>query len=104
MWKRVKNNLDSGIEKIKWFSSLLNERVRIEISLFKLFYRSSEMEKERASLMKTIGERVYELRRGPGKHSIKDELITETIKKAETLDAEIEDMRKKISDIGGSET
>jgi hypothetical protein len=43
MWRKVKDNLDSGVERVKWFSSLLNDRLKIEIALMKLLYRSSEM-------------------------------------------------------------
>jgi len=99
MWTRVKDNLDSGIEKVKWFSSLLNERLKIEISLFKLLYQSAEMEKKRAALMKTIGERVFKLKNGPEKQALRDPVILEALKSLEELNAEIEDVRKKASEI-----
>ena len=100
MWKRVKGNLDSGIGKIRWFSSLLNERVKIEISLFKLLYQSTEMEKKRAELMKSIGEKVFELRNRQEKHMLRDPAILEAMNDLERLEAEIEDTRKKASEIG----
>ena len=100
MWKRVKDNLDSGIEKIKWFSSLLNERIKIEISLFKLLYQSTEMEKERAELMRTIGGKVFELRNRQEKYVLRDPVILEAMNSLEKLDAEIEDTKKKASEIG----
>jgi hypothetical protein len=103
MWKRVKDNLDSGIEKAKWFSSLLNERMKIEISLFKLLYQSSEMEKRRGELMKTIGERLFELKDGPEKQLLRDAVILDALKDLEQLNAEIEDTRKKASEIGKME-
>jgi hypothetical protein len=99
MWKRVKDNLDSGIEKVKWFSSLLNERMKIEISLFKLLYQSAEMEKRRAVLMKTVGGRVFELRNGPERQVLRDPVILDALKALEELNAEIEDVRKKASEI-----
>jgi len=100
MWKRVKDNLDSGIERIKWFSSFLNERMKIEVSLFKLLYQSTEMEKKRAELMKTIGEKVFELRNRQEKHVLRDPVILEAMNDVERLDAEIEDTKKKASEIG----
>ena len=100
MWKRVKNNLDSGTEKVKWFSSLMNERVKIEISLFKLLYQSTGLEKKRAELMKTIGERVFELRNRQEKHVLRDPVILEAMNDLERLEAEIEDTKKKASEIG----
>ena len=99
MWKRVKDNLDAGIEKVKWFSSLLNERMKIEISLFKLLYQSAEMEKKRVALMKAIGARVFELKNGPERQVLRDPVILDALKALEELNAELEDVRKKASEI-----
>jgi hypothetical protein len=104
MWKKIKDNFDSGMEKVRWFSSLLNERLKIEFSLISLLHQSSEMEKKRAELMKTIGERVYELRNGPARLVLGDPVIVEALHKLETLDAEIEDLRKRASEISRIET
>ena len=99
MWRRIKGNFDSGIEKIKWFSSLMNERIKVEISLFNLLSQSAEMEKKRTALMKTIGERVFELRHGPEKQVLRDPLIIDSLRRLEQLDAEIEEVRKRASEI-----
>jgi seryl-tRNA synthetase len=99
MWKRVKGNLDSGVEKVKWFSSLLNERVKVEISLFRLLHQSDEMEKQKNALLKTIGERVFELRNDSGQHVLRDPAIQDAVKALEKLDADMEDVRKRASEI-----
>lgn len=99
MLRKVKDNFDAGIEKIKWFASLLNERVKVEISLFSLLYQSAEMEKKRAALMRTIGERFFELRNSSEKHLLKDPAILDAIKTLDRLDSEMEDVRKKASEI-----
>ncbi len=99
MWRRIKDNFDSGIDKVKWFSSLLNERVKIELSLFNLLYQSAEMEKRRAALAKTVGERVFELRNTSERHILRDPTIIEALSNIEKLDAEIEDMRRKAAEI-----
>lgn len=103
MWKRIKDNLDAGTEKVKWFSSLLNDRLKIEISLMRLLYQSSEMEKKRAELRKTVGERVCELRNGPEKNVLRDPVIMETLKDLDALEAELEDVKRKASEISGLE-
>jgi len=100
MWRRIKENLDSGIEKVKWFASLLNERVRIEVSLMQLLHRSNEMEKQRIVLLKTIGERFFELRKSQEKHIREDPVIIETLEEIERLDAKIENLKKKADDLG----
>jgi hypothetical protein len=99
MWKRIKENFDSGADKVRWFSSLMNERMKVELSLFKLLYKTTEMEKNRASLMKTIGERVFELRNASEKRILRDPAILEALESLEKLDSEIADMRRKASEI-----
>ena len=99
MWKRIKNNLDSGIEKIKWFSSLLSERLKIEFSVMKLLNDRAKMEKDRAEKMRFIGERVFEIRKESDRNVFKDKAITDSIAELEKLETEIEDIKKKTSDI-----
>ena len=96
---RVKNNLDLGIEKIKWFSSLLSERLKIEFSVMKLSNDRAKMEKDRAEKMRVIGERVFEIRKESDRNVFKDKAITDSIAELEKLEAEIEDIKKKTSDI-----
>ena len=99
MWRRVKNNFDSGIEKIKWFSSLLSERLKIELSVIKLLQERDKKEKDRAEKMRLIGERVFELRNHSEKNVFKDKAIADSIAELEKLEAEIEDIKKKASEM-----
>lgn len=104
MWRKVKGNLDSGIEKIKWFSALFNERVKTEVSVMKLLYQSTELEKKRAEMLKTIGERVFALKNNIEKHIMNDQEIVSVMNELEKLDAEIEDLKKKASEISRVDT
>ena len=99
MWKKVKNNFDSGIERIKWFSSLLSERMKIEFSVIKLVSDRDKKEKDRAEKMRLIGERVFELREQQDKNVLKDKVIADSISEIGKLDSEIEDINKKVSEI-----
>ncbi|HYA31875.1 MAG TPA: hypothetical protein VED67_03885 [Thermodesulfovibrionales bacterium] len=99
MWKKVKDGLDSGVEKVKWFSTLLNERVRVEISLFRLLHQSSEMEKKRDGLLRTIGEKIFELRNSTEKQILGDPVITQAMTDLEALDVELNELRKRASEI-----
>ncbi len=99
MWKKIKNNFNSGIERIKWFSSLLSERVKIEFSVIKLLSDRDKKEKDRAEKMRLIGERVFELREQQDKNILKDKVIASSIDEMEKLDSEIEDIKKKVSEI-----
>ncbi|MDP2278586.1 MAG: hypothetical protein Q8K51_10230, partial [Nitrospirota bacterium] len=99
MWKRIKNNFDSGIERIKWFSSILSERMKIEFSVIKLVSDRDKKEKERAEKMRLIGERVFEVKEQQDKNVLKDKVIAGSIGEIEKLDSEIEDLNKKASEI-----
>jgi hypothetical protein len=99
MIKRLKNNFDSGVEKLKWFSSMFSDRVKVELSVFKLLYHSEEMEKERDALLKTIGQRAYEMKAGPERNTLKDSVIADAMQEIERLNSEIESTNKKASEI-----
>jgi acetate kinase len=99
MWKRIKNNFDSGIERIKWFSSILSERMKIEFSVIKLVSDRDKKEKDRAEKLRLIGERVFELKEQHEKNVLKDKAITTAISEIEKLNSEIEDLKKKASEV-----
>ncbi|MEW6675662.1 MAG: hypothetical protein AB1348_06660 [Nitrospirota bacterium] len=102
MWKRLKDNFDSGIEKIKWFSSLLSDRLKIEYSVMKLLYQSEQMERKKDELMKTIGQRVYELKGYSDRYILKDRIIMEAFSEIEKINSEIDATKKKVSEISGA--
>jgi hypothetical protein len=102
MWKRLKNNFDSGIEKIKWFSSLLSDRVKIEYFVMKLLYQSEQMEKKRDELIKTIGLRVYELKGHSDSHILKDRVVIEALNEIDKINNEINETKKKASEISST--
>jgi hypothetical protein len=102
MWKKLKENFDRGIEKIKWFSILLSERLKIEYSVIKLLYQSEQMKKKSDELMKTIGQRIYELKGHSDRYILKDRVITDALSELEKINSEIESTKKKASEISSS--
>ncbi|MDH5202542.1 MAG: hypothetical protein OEZ31_01570 [Nitrospirota bacterium] len=101
MFKRLKESFDSGLDKIKWFSSLFSDRMKIEYSVMKLLYQSDQMEKKKEDLMKTIGKRVFELK---GYSILKDDSIVEALRELEKINSEIEEIKKKASEMSKVET
>jgi hypothetical protein len=99
MWKKIRDSLDEGIEKIKWFSALLNERLKVEISLIKLIYRSSEIEKRRDAILKAIGERVVELRDKSERNILRDPSIIELTGQLKIVEKEMEEIRDKVLEL-----
>jgi hypothetical protein len=99
MLKRLKGNFESGVERIKWFSSLFSDRIKIEYSVIRLLHQSEQMEKKKDELMRTIGNRVYELKGYSEGHILKDGIISEALSEIEKIDKEIESTKKKASEI-----
>jgi hypothetical protein len=102
MLKRLKGNFESGVERIKWFSSLFSDRIKIEYSVIRLLHQSEQMEKKKYELMRTIGNRVYELKGYSEGHILKDGIISEALSEIEKIDKEIESTKKKASEISSS--
>lgn len=102
MWERVKKNFDRGIRKIKWFSTLLSERLKVEISIIKLLYKSDQLAQKRDDLVNKIGQRVYELKNQHDKDVFKDKAITEAINEIEKIENEIDMTKKKASEISST--
>jgi hypothetical protein len=102
MLKRLKKDFDRGIEKIKWFSTVLSERIKIEFLVVKLLFQSDNMEKKRDELLRKIGERVYELKGNSDRNVLKDRVISEALNEIEQINSEIDSTRKKASEISGS--
>jgi seryl-tRNA synthetase len=97
--KRLRNNFEEGVEKIKWFASLLSERLKIELSVMKLLHESDRMEKKKGELVRKIGERVLEMREHADRQVLKDSVIVDTMNEIEKINQEIEETRKKAAEI-----
>lgn len=102
MIKRLKDNFEDGIEKIKWFASLLSDRLKIELSVMKLLHESEQMEKKRDELIGKLGRRVLEMREHADRQVLKDSVIMDTMDEIEKVDREIEQTRKKASEISST--
>jgi hypothetical protein len=99
MFKKLKESFDGGVEKIKWFSSLFSDRMKIEYSVMKLLYQSDQMEKKKEDLMKTIGKRVFELKGYSDRYIMKDNVIAEALHELQKINSEIEAVKKEASEM-----
>lgn len=101
MLKKIIENFKDGLSRIRWFAAVFSERVKIEIAVIKLLYRSDEMEKKRQELFRTIGERVYETKDNPEKNAFRDKVIVDAIDGIEKMEKDIEELQEKVSEIHG---
>lgn len=98
MYARIKHDLEIGLEKFRWFATLFSERVRIEISVFRLLYQSEEMKRRRNELLRQIGEEVYALR-GKDKNIYANKDIAAALREIEQLEPEIQSTIDQASEI-----
>jgi hypothetical protein len=99
MLLRLKKSLEDGVGRIRWFSSLLCERLKVEIAVIRLLRESDDLEKRRREFVNDIGERVYELRGRSELDLLMDPKIKGTLKELESLDGELEEMKSRVSEI-----
>jgi hypothetical protein len=95
----MRENFKQGLYTLKWFATVLSERLKIEIAVIELLYQSDEIEKRRRELLKAIGERVYDLKGHPDKNILRDRAVLGAIEEIDKLEKEIEGLKQKVSEI-----
>ena len=99
----IKKSLEEGWGKLRWFSSILSERLRVEIAVIKLLRDSADLEKTRESLAREIGDRVFELRKSPDISVYEDSRVTASLKELEEVDAKLVELKSRATEISGAE-
>lgn len=99
MIRRVKDNFVKGIRQLTWFSSVVAERVKVEIAVVRLLFRSDEMEKQRDRLLRSIGERVYECKGHHDKNVMRDRVVVEAVAEIERIEKEMDELKHRVSEI-----
>jgi len=102
MPQKLRENFKKGLYRLRWFATVLSERLKIEIAVVKLLYRSDEMEKSREELLKTIGGRVYELRSNRDKNILQDRTILRALEEIENIEKNIDELKQKVSEMSGA--
>ena len=100
MLEKLRANLKDGLNKITWLSTVLSERIKIEIAVMKLLYQSDGMEKKKKELLEGIGRRVYEFKGNPEKNILRDRDVCDAVQEIEKIDRDLEELRQKASEIG----
>ena len=103
MLYKIKKSLEDGWGKLRWFSSILSERIKVEIAVIRLLRQSADLEKERERLVIDIGERVFELRASKDISVYVDPKVSSALKKLEEVDGNLVELRSRATEIGGVE-
>ncbi len=99
MFERVRGSFVNGISRIKWFAAVFSERLKVEVAVIRLLYRSAEMEKKKEELLRNIGMRVYDLRGNPERNVLKDKTVIESVEALVQLEKEMEELKRKASEM-----
>lgn len=103
MLMRIKKSIEDGLDKTKWFASVLSARIKAELAVTKLLYQSYKLEKKRDELLRQVGQRVFDLRTLDEVNVFEDRKTLQTMKELEALKAQIEGIRRKASELGSAE-
>lgn len=98
--KKILDDFRKGLERVRWFSTVFAERLKIEIAIFRILYESDRMAKTRDDLLRKIGERVMELKDHHDKNILKDSVIAEAVAEINKLEKTIEDLKIRAAEIG----
>ncbi len=99
MLQRLRENFNKGLYRLRWFATVLSERLKVEIAVIELLYQSDEMEKRKEELLKSIGQRVYELKGNPDKNIIKDRMVLNALEEIDKIEKNIDELKLKVSEI-----
>jgi len=103
MLYKIKKSLDDGWGKLRWFSSILSERIKVEVAVIKLLRESADLEKDRDRLVRDIGERVFELRASKDISIYLDPKVASALKELEEVDGKLVELKSQATEIGGVE-
>lgn len=96
---KIKKSFEEGLDKIRWFSGVVTERLRIEIAVVKLMWESADLEKKRSAINASIGERVFELRARTELNLLQDKKIMDAVREIEKLEEEIKVLKIRASEL-----
>ena len=103
MLERLKGSFNSGVEKVRLLASIISERVKVEIAVTKLLWKTGDLEKKRDGLAKSIGERVFDLRGRPEVNPLADHKVRKAVSELEKVTAEITELKSRAPEIGRAE-
>lgn len=99
MLKKINDNFKKGLDRLKWFSSLFSERIKVEIAVIKLLFQSDKMNRQKDEYLKIIGQRIVELKGHAEKNIFKDEVIMNALDEIGNLQKNIDELKQKASEI-----
>lgn len=101
MIEKLRRNFNNGVEKLKWFAQLVDERLKVEMAFFKFAGKVEKLKKEKEELARAVGEKIFEERRQISLSLIaRDEKLRGLLKEMELINEEISNLAEQASKIG----
>jgi len=99
MIDRIRNNLNKGLDQVKWFATFLSERTRAETEIARLLFESTKIEGKIEDLYRDIGKRVLEIREKGEKAIWKDFVIQQALDEIKHMKETAEEYRNQANDL-----
>lgn len=100
---KVYQEVADGVEKLRWYLSLVIERIKMEFAVVKILGKTEKYERDKRDLLVSIGKRVHELSERKRVNVFEDREIKDSLLKLERLSGEIESLRRKVEEISALE-
>ncbi len=98
MLEIIKRDFMQGLKTFKFWATVISERIKIEINVLKLITEMNKLNIKKDELLKSIGKEIYasldrylEIK--------ENEKISSLIRQIREIETEIEDKRKKFSEL-----
>jgi hypothetical protein len=99
MLAMIRERMRSGVERLRWYASIIGERLKAEISLISLLREAEDMNIMREEAARSIGHRVFELRESGG-NVYEDAHVAAALEDMEALETQIEELREGANLLG----
>ncbi|MGW8179469.1 MAG: hypothetical protein ACWGQW_12025 [bacterium] len=100
---KVYQEVADGVEKLRWYLSLVIERIKMEFAVVKILGKTEKYERDKRDLLVSIGKRVHELSERKRVNVFEDREIKDSLLKLGRLSGEIESLRRKVEEISALE-
>ncbi|MEO5357325.1 MAG: hypothetical protein H7844_08510 [Nitrospirae bacterium YQR-1] len=103
MWSELKDDFQNGVDRLKWASAFISDRLKTEIVLFKLLNKINDLEKSKTALYAEIGQKVHELSHLSPVDVYTHPEISKNLRSVTELDGKIEELKKQASTVSTPE-
>jgi len=100
---KLYQEVSDGVEKLRWYLSLIIERVKMEFAVVKILGKTEKYERDKRDVLVEIGKRVHELSERKKVNVFEDRQIKDAIMRLERLNREIDGLRRKVEEISALE-